>query len=391
MSRDVSGLYTLPAGNPVVTATTITTTWANTTLTDIANALSDSLSRSGQGAMTAALRGVDGTVGAPGFAFASETSLGLYRAAASVLGVTGSLRAIAGTMAAPSIQFANAPATGFYSSGAGVGANLCAAINGENILTVTTSGLSIENPGATASGTFTFLDIIGDFNTFSITRSSGITFRITGDSIYTTLGTVNAVPLRIVTTNTERARFDTDGTLCVGHTSTGYGRLSTVNLGTFSSAGADNWKKAAFTTIGGFGGGLSMINTGGISDGYCFYLESAPSNIVLRYGNNGGGLNGAQGVFLTSTGTSWASASDERQKDIIEPITGALDKLAALRTVIGKYKTDAAATRYAFLFAQDVQAVLPEAVCVADDAGHLGLRYTDLIPLIIAAINELRT
>ena len=39
MSRNGSGTYSLPAGNPVVTATTITSTWANTTLSDIANAL----------------------------------------------------------------------------------------------------------------------------------------------------------------------------------------------------------------------------------------------------------------------------------------------------------------------------------------------------------------
>lgn len=47
MPRDVSGTYTLPAGNPVVTATTISITWANTTLSDIATALTASLSIDG--------------------------------------------------------------------------------------------------------------------------------------------------------------------------------------------------------------------------------------------------------------------------------------------------------------------------------------------------------
>lgn len=47
MPRDVAGTYTLPAGNPVVTATTITTSWANTTLSDIATALTASLSIDG--------------------------------------------------------------------------------------------------------------------------------------------------------------------------------------------------------------------------------------------------------------------------------------------------------------------------------------------------------
>lgn len=80
MSRNGSGTYTLPAGNPVVTGTTIESNWANTTLSDIATTLTDSLSRSGQGGMTAALRLADGTQGAPGLGFANETGSGLYRA-----------------------------------------------------------------------------------------------------------------------------------------------------------------------------------------------------------------------------------------------------------------------------------------------------------------------
>ena len=55
MSRNGSGTYTLPAGNPVVSGTTITTTWGNTTLTDIANSLTGSVAADGQTPMTGAL------------------------------------------------------------------------------------------------------------------------------------------------------------------------------------------------------------------------------------------------------------------------------------------------------------------------------------------------
>jgi hypothetical protein len=48
MSRNGSGTYSLPAGNPVVTGTTIASNWANTTLTDIATALTGSLASDGQ-------------------------------------------------------------------------------------------------------------------------------------------------------------------------------------------------------------------------------------------------------------------------------------------------------------------------------------------------------
>jgi hypothetical protein len=55
MSRNGSGTYNLPAGNPVVTGTTITTTWANTTLNDIASALTGSVAADGQTPMTSSL------------------------------------------------------------------------------------------------------------------------------------------------------------------------------------------------------------------------------------------------------------------------------------------------------------------------------------------------
>ena len=48
MSRNGSGTYTLPAGNPVVTGTTISSSWANNTLADIATALTGSLASDGQ-------------------------------------------------------------------------------------------------------------------------------------------------------------------------------------------------------------------------------------------------------------------------------------------------------------------------------------------------------
>ena len=52
MSRNGSGVYSLPAGNPVVTGTTIASTWANNTLSDIATALTGSLASDGQTPMT---------------------------------------------------------------------------------------------------------------------------------------------------------------------------------------------------------------------------------------------------------------------------------------------------------------------------------------------------
>ena len=48
MSRNGSGTYSLPAGNPVTTGTTISSTWANGTLSDIATAITQSIAYDGQ-------------------------------------------------------------------------------------------------------------------------------------------------------------------------------------------------------------------------------------------------------------------------------------------------------------------------------------------------------
>lgn len=56
MSRNGSGIYNLPTGNPVVTGTTITSNWANTTLSDISTALTGSVAADGQTPITGNLQ-----------------------------------------------------------------------------------------------------------------------------------------------------------------------------------------------------------------------------------------------------------------------------------------------------------------------------------------------
>jgi hypothetical protein len=138
-------------------------------------------------------------------------------------------------------------------------------------------------------------------------------------------------------------------------------------------------------------------------NGPASFGQASDTNVYVGFLGGNNYLNGSGtirmqvssgGVQLTSGATSWASASDERLKDIIEPITGAMAKVNTLRTVMGKYKTDAEGTRRPFLIAQDVIAVLPEAVDSlsdprsGDDTEYMSVRYTDTIPLLVAAIKE---
>ena len=125
-----------------------------------------------------------------------------------------------------------------------------------------------------------------------------------------------------------------------------------------------------------------MRNSNSVAGRY-FGIGPDSGNNFIVYNQNGTGL------YVVNGGTSWTANSDERVKDIIEPITNAAQKVSTLRAVIGKYKNDEDGVRRSFLIAQDVQAVLPEAVNVKDDEiGTLGVQYTDVIPLLVAAIKE---
>jgi hypothetical protein len=109
MSRDSNGAHSLPAGNPVSSGTTISSSVHNATTSDLSAEITDSLSRSGKGGMTAPLKGVDGSAAAPAVSFTSEPGTGLYRAGANnpAISVSGTKRlectsagaAVTGTLA----------------------------------------------------------------------------------------------------------------------------------------------------------------------------------------------------------------------------------------------------------------------------------------------------
>lgn len=87
-SRISSGVYSLPAGNPVVTGTAVNSTVHNATMADIATEITNSLDRGGRGAMTAPLQHSSGTVSAPSITFSADPDTGLYRGAANDVRVT---------------------------------------------------------------------------------------------------------------------------------------------------------------------------------------------------------------------------------------------------------------------------------------------------------------
>jgi len=94
-------------------------------------------------------------------------------------------------------------------------------------------------------------------------------------------------------------------------------------------------------------------------------------------------------MYMNTGGSSWTANSDIRVKKNFLPISDALENMLQLRGLTYLYKTDADTDpRRVGVIAQDVQKVLPEAV--AEHDGILGVKYTEIIPLLIEAIKELK-
>lgn len=96
MPRNAQGVYSLPAGNPVVPGTLIETTWANPTMSDIAAALTASLPRDGSAPMTGDLQ-LNGSAPATGRSAVSKDYVTSFMATATGMPV-GSVMAYAGNV-----------------------------------------------------------------------------------------------------------------------------------------------------------------------------------------------------------------------------------------------------------------------------------------------------
>ena len=177
-----------------------------------------------------------------------------------------------------------------------------------------------------------------------------------------------------------------NGTLRVG-TSTQYGRIHSIANG--FNPGNSNWLTgAAYIASSSFGGGYGLLDG---SKGYSMYCAGNGANFFIQHHTSTtAGATG--GVTITNGATSWTSASDERDKENLVTISDAITKIKTLRTVTGNY-TWQSDVKHAFLIAQDVQSVLPEAVDIINEHEEtenqrLGLRYTEVIPLLTAALKE---
>lgn len=194
-----------------------------------------------------------------------------------------------------------------------------------------------------------------------------------------------------------------------------YNQISTVTITNGGAAVQGNSIIAAngLNIVGPMslsGGGLSMKSGGG-------YINSLYTT-SLSIGNNGlshhsfdSGMSVYGNVVVTGGLTVWGKSffnlnyvtfSDERLKKNIESITNPLDKVSKIRGVYYTWKDRMQEdlkmfpvfdnVRHVGVIAQDVLKVFPEAVSMHDSSNkdsYLGVKYDNLIPLLIEAIREL--
>jgi hypothetical protein len=174
----------------------------------------------------------------------------------------------------------------------------------------------------------------------------------------------------------ERARVDASGNLLVGTTT-----VTSTGVGGATFAGASL--------------GRMILQLGSTS-------ATAGTELVHFYNNNG-----RQGSIQTNaSGTVYATSSDYRLKEDVQPMVGSVDRLMALKPVNFAWKVDG--SRVDGFLAHEAQAVVPEAVSgtkdeaktvdVKDEDGNVigteerpvyqGIDQSKLVPLLTAALQE---
>ena len=187
--------------------------------------------------------------------------------------------------------------------------------------------------------------------------------------------TTNAVDLGTTALQYKDAFFDgtvkTDG-LTVDENAAIAGNLSVA--GNLTGNGVNAGARGALSA----GTGISYdSNTGVIT---C--TVDTPTEVGLQHLSNGGrNLNGD----FTATGNVTAF-SDERLKENVETIEGALDKVSQMRGVM--YDKDG--KRGTGVIAQEMQQVMPEVVMDSGRGDYLSVAYGNIVGVLIESIKELK-
>jgi hypothetical protein len=156
--------------------------------------------------------------------------------------------------------------------------------------------------------------------------------------------------------------LDSSGNVTIGTTTTVGSRVLAVAAPTGSRATMklDNSSQVWNTSVKG-------------DAGQNYYFISNPAETV--------------GVYMTPSASGWNNLSDERAKENWIDLENAVQSIKQIRTGTFSWVADKSLPRDVGLIAQDVLSVLPEAVDTSNP-DQLGVRYTHVVPLLLAALKE---
>ncbi len=287
MPRNGSGTYTLPAGNPVEPGTVIESNWANATLEDIADEITDSLSRTGEGGMLAPFRLADGASATPGISWLNETSSGFYRAGSGEMWGT--------ILGVPVFQYT---------------------INGVMV----PSGRTFTAQGnATIGGTLGVTGAVTMSSTLAvtgvITATGGVNGNITSSNVTITGGTINGTPVGGTTRatgafTTLSANAGITGDLTGNVTGNVTGNAGTVTNGVYTvgSQTIGGTKTFSTTIVGSISGNAGTVTNGVYTTGSyadpAWITSLAGSKVTGNITGNAANVTGTVAVANGGTGAT---------------------------------------------------------------------------------------
>lgn len=264
---------------------------------------------------------------------------------------------------------------------------------------------------ATAGTEDVRIDSVGEvtrFNTnpggFTIKRTDGVNsngwlnFVGSDDAVdgSVRMATDVANALTFQTAATERARIDSSGNMMWNGTNT---TTSNGNVGyVYKFFGGANNPIIPLESTGTNRYGVLEYRRTGRSSPRAAQIgigENASSQGEVQVYGSAANADISGGVVLANGATSWSAISDMRLKTVTGTYTNALQDIAKIQAIKFTWKHDQSGTPQVGVSAQSVELVVPEAISTSkniatpdDETEYLAVRYTELIPLLIASIQE---
>ena len=203
--------------------------------------------------------------------------------------------------------------------------------------------------------------------------------------------------IAFLTANNERARIDSSGNAMWNGTNT---TTQNGNVGYVYKffGGNNNLVMPMEVGIGDRYAILEFRQTGRTNSARASQISIGQNSLNqgdVQIYSSGANADISGGVRLANGATSWSAISDMRLKTVTGTYTNALQDIAKIQAIKFTWKHDQSGTPQVGVSAQSVELVVPEAISTSrniatpdDETEYLSVRYTELIPLMIASIQE---